>query len=262
MTKNPAAYLTITLSLLSIVACAQGTGSSSSAAAPAKLETEEQKTIYTLGVLVGRNLKVFNLKPEELELVKKGLADSATGAKPQVDLEAYGPKVNELAQSRMSAGTEGEKKKGQEFADKAAKETGAVKSASGIIQRVLKPGDGSSPSPEDTVKVHYEGRLIDGTVFDSSIKRGTPAEFPLRGVIPCWTESVQKMKVGEKDQIVCPSSVAYGDQGQPPHIPGGATLVFDVELLGVGKTPAASGLPAGHPEAAPGHPPTADPQKK
>jgi FKBP-type peptidyl-prolyl cis-trans isomerase FkpA len=248
MTKNPAAYFTLTLSLLSIVACAQGTGSSS-AGASAKLETEEQKTIYTLGLLLGRNLKMFNLKPEELELVKKGLGDSVTGTKPQVDLDAYGPKVNELAQSRMNAGTDAEKKKGQEFADKAAKEEGATKSASGIVQRVLKAGDGKSPTAEDVVKVHYEGRLIDGTVFDSSMKRGQPAEFPLRGVIPCWTESVQKMKIGEKDQIVCPSAVAYGDQGQPPQIPGGATLVFDVELLGIGKAPAASGLPGSHPPA-------------
>jgi FKBP-type peptidyl-prolyl cis-trans isomerase FkpA len=251
MTKNPATYLTLTLSLLSIVACAQGT-STSSAAAPAKLETEEQKTIYTLGLLLGRNLKMFNLKPEELELVKKGLSDSVTGAKPQVELEAYGPKVNELAQSRMNAGSEAEKKKGQEFADKAAKEEGATKSASGIVQKTLKPGDGKSPTAEDTVTVHYEGRLIDGTVFDSSMKRGQPASFPLHGVIPCWTEAVQKMKLHEKAQIVCPSSVAYGDQGQPPTIPGGATLVFDVELLDIGK-PAAP--PAGMPGMPGSHPP-------
>jgi FKBP-type peptidyl-prolyl cis-trans isomerase FkpA len=260
MTKNPAAYITITLSLLGHLACAQGTGSASSAAAPAKLETEEQKTIYTLGLLLGRNLKVFNLKPEELDLVKKGLQDSVTGAKPQVELEAYGPKVNELAQSRMSAGTTDEKKKGQEFADKAAKEEGATKSASGIVQKVIKPGDGKTPAADDMVKVHYEGRLTDGTVFDSSIKRGQPAEFPLHGVIPCWTESLQKMKVGEKDQIVCPSAVAYGDQGQPPQIPGGATLVFDVELLGVSKAPAAAGLPAGHPGM--GEPPASAPADK
>jgi FKBP-type peptidyl-prolyl cis-trans isomerase FkpA len=248
MTKNPATYLTLTLSLLSIVACAQGTGSSS-ASAPAKLETEEQKTIYTLGLLLGRNIKMFNLKPEEVELVKQGLADSVSGAKAQVDMDAYGPKVNELAQSRMNAGAEVEKKKGQEFADKAAKEEGATKSASGIVQKVLKAGDGKSPTADDTVKVHYEGRLIDGTVFDSSVKRGQPATFPLRGVIPCWTESVQKMKVGEKDQIVCPSSVAYGDQGQPPTIPGGATLIFDVELLEVTKGQGMTGMPGSHPPA-------------
>jgi FKBP-type peptidyl-prolyl cis-trans isomerase FkpA len=83
------------------------------------------------------------------------------------------------------------------------------------------------------VRVHYEGALTDGTVFDSSMKRGQPIEFPLKGVIPCWTEGVQRMKVGERAKLVCPSEIAYGDQGRPPAIPGGATLVFEVELLGI-----------------------------
>ena len=83
------------------------------------------------------------------------------------------------------------------------------------------------------MKVHYEGRLVDGTVFDSSYKRNEPASFSLQGVVPCWTAGLQKMKVGEKAQLTCPSDAAYGDQGRPPTIPGGATLVFDVELLEV-----------------------------
>jgi FKBP-type peptidyl-prolyl cis-trans isomerase FkpA len=83
--------------------------------------------------------------------------------------------------------------------------------------------------------VHYEGKLIDGTVFDSSIKRGEPATFPLSGVVPCWTEAVQRMKVGGKSRILCPSDVAYGDRGQPPSIPGGSTLDFTVELLEIVK---------------------------
>ena len=81
------------------------------------------------------------------------------------------------------------------------------------------------------MKVHYVGRLLDGTEFDSSRKRGQPAEFPLNGVIPCWTEGVGKMKVGEAATLTCPSEIAYGEGGRPPTIPGGATLVFDVELL-------------------------------
>jgi len=83
------------------------------------------------------------------------------------------------------------------------------------------------------VRVHYHGTLTDGTVFDSSVQRGQPAEFPLNQVIPCWTEGVQRMKVGEKARLVCPSEVAYGDRGAPPNIPGGATLIFDVELLSI-----------------------------
>ena len=97
----------------------------------------------------------------------------------------------------------------------------------------LTPGNGPSPTTTDKVKVNYEGRLTNGTVFDSSYKRGQPAEFGLNQVIKCWTEGVQKMKVGEKARLVCPSDIAYGDHGHPPTIPGGATLVFDVELLGI-----------------------------
>jgi FKBP-type peptidyl-prolyl cis-trans isomerase len=139
--------------------------------------------------------------------------------------------VNELAQQRASVGVEDTKKKGQEFADNVAKEKGASKSASGVVVRTIAAGTGASPSAEHVVKVHYEGKLIDGTVFDSSIKRGEPAEFPLTGVVPCWTEALQKMKSGEKAQVVCPSSAAYGDRGSPPNIPPGATLSFEVELL-------------------------------
>jgi FKBP-type peptidyl-prolyl cis-trans isomerase len=139
--------------------------------------------------------------------------------------------VNELAQKRAAVGAEDTKKSGQEFADKVAKEAGATKTPSGIVMRTITPGNGPSPTADDVVKVHYEGKLVDGTVFDSSIKRGEPAEFPLKGVVPCWTEALQKMKKGEKAQIVCPSSAAYGDRGAPPTIPPGATLSFEVELL-------------------------------
>ena len=120
------------------------------------------------------------------------------------------------------------------YLDKAAAEPGAVRTASGLVYRELKTGTGASPKATDTVKVHYRGTLVDGTEFDSSYKRNEPAQFPLNQVIPCWTEGVQKMKVGGKSQLVCPSGIAYGDGGRPPVIPGGATLVFEVELLGIG----------------------------
>jgi len=120
------------------------------------------------------------------------------------------------------------------YLDKAAAEPGAKRTSSGLVYRELKAGTGASPTAADTVKVHYRGTLTDGTEFDSSYKRNEPISFPLRGVIPCWTEGVQMMKVGGKSQLVCPSSIAYGDIGHPPKIPGGATLVFEVELLGIG----------------------------
>jgi FKBP-type peptidyl-prolyl cis-trans isomerase FkpA len=120
----------------------------------------------------------------------------------------------------------------QAYLDKAAAEPGAKKTASGLIYRELKPGIGASPKATDTVKVHYRGTLTDGKEFDSSYG-GQPIEFPLNRVIRAWTEGVQMMKVGGKAQLVCPSNLAYGERGAPPDIPGGATLVFEVELLGI-----------------------------
>jgi len=122
----------------------------------------------------------------------------------------------------------------QAFLDKAAAEPGAVKTASGLIYKELRAGSGASPTASDMVTVNYKGTLTDGTEFDSSYKRNMPATFPLSGVIPCWTEGVQKMKVGGKSQLVCPASIGYAERGSPPVIPGGATLVFEVELLKIG----------------------------
>ena len=108
----------------------------------------------------------------------------------------------------------------------------AVTTPSGLVYESIKEGTGASPSATDTVKVHYRGSFPNGgKEFDSSYKRGEPTEFPLNAVIPCWTEGVQKIKTGGKAKLVCPSDIAYGDQGRPPKIPGGATLVFEVELL-------------------------------
>ena len=115
----------------------------------------------------------------------------------------------------------------------AAKEAGAQVTKSGLVYRSLKDGAGSSPAATDKVKVHYKGSFPDGTEFDSSYKRGEPTEFPLNGVIPCWTEGVQLMKTGGKAKLTCPSSIAYGQRGAGGVIPPNATLVFEVELLGI-----------------------------
>ena len=116
-----------------------------------------------------------------------------------------------------------------------AKKDGVKTTASGLQYKVLTEGKGEVPKENHQVSVNYRGTLIDGTEFDSSYKRGQPAEFGLNQVIKCWTEGVQKMKVGEKAKLVCPSEIAYGDQGRPPVIPAGATLVFEVELLDIVK---------------------------
>ncbi len=196
--------------------------------------TEDEKTLYTLGMLLGRNLGTFNLTADELELVKSGLTDMVLKREHKVDLDKYGPKVDALARKRGQERVEIEKAQAKTYLDKAGREPGAVVTPSGLVFRTVTPGTGATPTPTDRVSVQYEGRLTDGTVFDSTKKRGgVPATFPLNGVIKCWTEGVGRMKVGEKAVLTCPSSIAYGDSGRPPTIPGGATLIFDVELVSI-----------------------------
>jgi FKBP-type peptidyl-prolyl cis-trans isomerase FkpA len=120
------------------------------------------------------------------------------------------------------------------YLEKAAAVPGAVRTPSGLVYRELREGTGTSPLATDMVKVHYRGTLVNGTEFDSSYKRNEPAKFTLNRVIPCWTEGVQKMKVGGKSELVCPANIGYGEAGSPPDIPGGATLIFEIELLGIG----------------------------
>jgi FKBP-type peptidyl-prolyl cis-trans isomerase FkpA/FKBP-type peptidyl-prolyl cis-trans isomerase FklB len=204
-------------------------------AADAELKTDDDKTFYALGIALSRNLAVFNLKPEELELVKQGLTDGVLDKQKKVDFDAFSGKIQTLAKNRSSVTAEAEKKAAVEFLEKAAAEKGAKKTASGLIITEIKPGTGDAPKATDRVKVHYHGTLRDGTVFDSSVKRGEPATFPLNGVIPCWTEGLQLMKVGGKSKIVCPSAIAYGDRGSPPVIKPGAPLVFEVELIEIVK---------------------------
>ena len=234
--------LIIVASCLALASCAE--------AAQQAPKTDEDKALYNLGVMLSRSIQSFNFSAKELEMVKAGLADGAQDKASTDDLEKYVPKLQELQQKRMAEATVKEKAAGAAYLTKAAAEKDATKTASGLVIKTLKVGTGASPTAEDQVKVNYEGRFVDGKVFDSSIKRNEPATFPLNGVIPCWTEAVQLLKVGGKAQVVCPPELAYGEEGRPPQMRGGATLVFDIELLEVGKPdPSAAGAPP-----APGHP--------
>src|SRR5499426_2074437 len=205
------------------------------AAAGPELKTEDQKTLYALGLVISQNLASFNLNATELDAVLAGVSDGVLKKESKVDVQTYGPKITALQTARASAASAVEKKVGQAYLDKAAAEKGAKRTPSGLIITTIKPGTGPSPKATDRVKVHYHGTLTDGTVFDSSVQRGQPIELPLNGVIKCWTEGVQLMKVGGKSKLVCPSDIAYGDQGRPPQIKPGATLVFEVELLDIVK---------------------------
>ena len=178
-----------------------------------------------------KSLGQFDLSPHEYEIIKRALADSAAG-KPAVNLNEWGPKIGPLARERGARVAERQKAASAAYLDKAAAEPGAVRSPSGMIYREVAAGSGANPKATDTVKVHYRGTLTDGTEFDSSYRRNEPAQFALNAVIACWTEGVQRMKTGGKAVLVCPSNLAYGDQGRPS-IPGGATLVFEIELLDI-----------------------------
>lgn len=201
--------------------------------------TDEEKTLYELGVLLSRGLDTFQLSEAEFNDVKAGLADGYHQRASDADADAYMPKVQALQRARSTVAAEREKEAGRAYLAKAAAQPGARKMASGLLYVPIAQGTGATPSRADQVKVNYEGRLIDGTVFDSSIKRGQPSELSVAGVIPCWSEVLQLMKVGEKGRIICPADLAYGDRGALPKIRPGATLVFDVELLDVlGPAPA------------------------
>jgi len=207
--------------------------------APALSAKDEEKVLYALGLLIGGNVKPLGLSKAELAHVKRGFEHAISGAKPELELQEWGPKVQGFAAKKQQAQGEKdsavEKEASKGFLAKYAKEKGVTALPSGLHFKSLKAGTGPMPKATDKVKVHYEGKLINGTIFDSSKKRGQPAEFPLNGVIPCWTEGVQKMKVGETAQLVCPAAIAYGDRGHPPTIPGGATLVFEIDLISVNK---------------------------
>ena len=187
---------------------------------------ELEEAIPALGV-IDFSVQLRDLRGQMQQVGK--IEDMAAGEAPKkTGVERRAPTDEER---RLIKLVNEAKKKGVEFLEGAAKQSGAKKTNSGIVIRTITPGNGPSPGPMDIVKVHYEGKLPDGTVFDSSIKRGEPAEFPLNQVVPCWTEALQQMKKGEKAQVVCPSQLAYGDRGSPPAVPPGATLSFEVELL-------------------------------
>jgi FKBP-type peptidyl-prolyl cis-trans isomerase len=203
-----------------------------SAEAPSKVspKSEDEKTLYAVGVSVQRSLEPFKLTPAELELVLAGVRDAANG-KANVKLDEMQAPIQKLVTDRRNAQGAALAKKGEGYVEKALKEPGAVKTASGLVYVPVKEGTGPSPTVESKVKVTYEGKLVDGKVFDASSRHGGSATFSLNGVIPCWTEGMQKLKVGGKARLICPAALAYGDRGAGAEIPPGATLDFQVELL-------------------------------
>ena len=230
--RSPALLLAFSL----VLACG--------AVAEPSLESEDAKTIYALGLVLARNADAFALSPEEVEVLVSGFSDGVHDRAPKVEIESYGPKIDGFAQARREKSASAEAEASRSFVDGAAAQTGAVRTQSGLVYRETQAGSGVKPKATDTVKVHYEGQLRDGSVFDSSRERGTPAQFPLNRVIPCWTEGLQLMSVGGKATLVCPAEIAYGSRGAGSKIPPGAALRFEVDLLEIVAAPPAAATPA------------------
>ncbi len=228
-------------------ASSNGAAPAGAAAAPSPKSTHpggaaaasDERMFYALGVLLSRNqnLAALDLSDQELKQVLAGFRDGYQHHAQIDDPETYLPQMQALQRSREQAVADRQKTAGATFMAKVAALPGAQKTTTGLIYIPSMQGKGAHPGPMDRVKVQYSGKLIDGSVFDSSYKRGQPATFPLAGIIPCWKEALQLMKVGGHARVVCPSDLAYGDHGRPPVIPPGATLDFQIELLDVVAAP-------------------------
>ena len=206
-------------------------GTTASFAAAPEPTTDEQKTLYALGLAINQSLSNFSLSETEFEIVKSGITDGFLKQPPKVDPKAFSQKISQLQEARALVIAEAEKKAGATFLAKVAAESGAKKTESGAILKTIKEGNGATPKITDKVKVQYQGALIDGTVFDNTTKPGEPAELRVNEMSKCWVEGIQQIKVGGKSKLVCPSNLAFRDKGMPPLIKPGATLVFEIELL-------------------------------
>lgn len=233
-------YALLLGALLTVGCNKNGGGSSSTGTTPS---SDDEKVFYTVGNMFGSRLANLSLTDSELSSLVQGVRDSATGQKAKVDIAKFQPQVQKVFRARMQKNSEKVKVNGTAFLEKFIAD-GAKKTASGLAYKVIKEGNGKAPKADDLVEVHYHGTLIDGTVFDSSVDRGTKVTFPLNRVIKGWTEGLQLIKEGGKVKLVIPASLAYGDAGAPPKIPGGATLVFDVELFQIKKKDAPAAKPA------------------
>ncbi|OUR94887.1 hypothetical protein A9Q84_17175 [Halobacteriovorax marinus] len=199
-----------------------------------KVTSDQDKVFYSVGFMFGQRMKDLKLNDGELAAMTQGLRDAAMGKESQADLKVYQPKIREEFQKRIKSHSKSVKVDGEKFLEKFIKD-GGIKTASGLAYKIIKAGDTKKPSATDVVKVHYHGTLIDGTVFDSSVDRKKEVSFPLNRVIKGWTEGLQLIGKGGKVKLVIPSALAYGDHGAPPKIPGGATLIFEVELFEIQK---------------------------
>lgn len=193
------------------------------------------KLSYAWGLAMGQQLKGMGVKTIDSKSFQDGVKVAFDGGTPEISMEEAQKLINDYLGELEAKAVEAAKAAGSKFLEENASKDGVKVTSSGLQYVVEKEGEGTQPTAEDEVTVHYTGRLLDGTVFDSSVNRGEPATFPLNRVIPGWTEGVQLMKEGAKYVFFIPSDLAYGPQGVPGAIPPHSTLIFEVELIKVVK---------------------------
>jgi FKBP-type peptidyl-prolyl cis-trans isomerase len=229
--KNLFSFLAVLCLLFAVSGCKKF---GSFSASNAEVKTPAQQLSYCLGLDIGKSLKELKT-PVDMQAFVRGMEDNMNGKKSLFsDAQAEQIKRDAFMKMQAERTTTNRASEDKFLTDNKAK-PGVVTTASGLQYIVVKEGTGPAPKATDKVSVHYTGTLIDGTEFDSSVKRGQPATFPVTGVIPGWTEALMLMKVGSKYRLFIPSSLAYGERGDPPKIEPNATLIFDVELLSIEK---------------------------
>lgn len=188
---------------------------------------------YAIGLNIGSNMKSQGIDKINFTALNKGMTDAMKGNKPLMDESAANMTIQEKLQQFMMKKVNAEKEAGRKFLEENKKQPGVVVLPNGIQYKIITQGTGIKPVVEDTIKVHYKGTTIDGNIFDDSYSRGEPIEFPLGSLIEGWKQALVLMPVGSKWQIFLPSDYGYGDRGAGGNIPGGATLIFELELLDV-----------------------------
>jgi FKBP-type peptidyl-prolyl cis-trans isomerase FklB len=214
---------------------------------PGPFKTPKEKNSYMLGVNLGKQLKQNDVDID-YDVYMQGLKDAIGGQEKLSEdqfreaMMAFQQEIREKSMAKRKVESDKARKAGEDFLAENKKKEGIVTTDSGLQYKIDTKGTGKKPTTADTVVCNYRGTLIDGTEFDSSYKRGQPAEFPVTGVIKGWTEALQLMPVGSKWKLFIPSNLAYGENGSPPKIPGGAALIFEIELIEI-KAPAAATEP-------------------
>lgn len=207
------------------------------------LKTSNDSLSYAFGISLGSYLKSQGIANLNYAMLNKAIDQTLKGQKPLLDMNDANQLMGRLAEAKQQKMASVEKEKGRQFLEQNKKRVGVVTTPSGLQYEIITKGTGALPKLTDTVTAHYIGTLLDGKEFDNSYKRGEPLSIPVAGVIPGWTEALQLMPVGSKWKLYIPSSAAYGDYGAGQDIPGGSTLIFEVELLGIGNQKPAQQTP-------------------